>query len=274
MEKNKISMLLSLYDKEKPKYLDEALTSIFEQTVMPDEIVLVYDGPINSDLEAVVQKFQHIAPDIFTLVKFEKNQGLGVALAKGLEHTKYRIVARMDTDDIMTPERLQKQLAIFESNPDVAIVGSNIEEFVDSTDQIIGRRLVPETNQEICAFSKKRNPFNHMTVMFDKEAVLAVGNYRPLKGFEDYYLWVRLLKAGYQGYNIQEPLVHARAGADMYARRGGLNYLLPGIKGRYHIWREGLGSVTDFLFVTGGHVVISLLPNKWRGKFYEKQLRN
>ncbi|MPN35489.1 UDP-Gal:alpha-D-GlcNAc-diphosphoundecaprenol beta-1,3-galactosyltransferase [bioreactor metagenome] len=92
----------------------------------------------------------------------------------------------MDTDDIMAPERLQKQLAIFESNPDIAIVGSNIEEFVDSTDQIIGRRLVPETNQEICAFSKKRNPFNHMTVMFDKKAILAVGNYRPLKGFEDY----------------------------------------------------------------------------------------
>lgn len=148
-------MLLSLYDKEKPEYLNEALTSIFKQTVMPDEIVLVYDGPINSDLEAVVQKFQQVAPDIFTLVKFEKNQGLGVALAKGLEHTKYQIVARMDTDDIMAPERLQKQLAIFESNPDIAIVGSNIEEFVDSTDQIIGRRLVPETNQEICAFSKK-----------------------------------------------------------------------------------------------------------------------
>lgn len=273
MENKNISMLLSLYDKEKPEYLKEALTSIMKQTIMPNEIVLVYDGPINEELQKIVALFQQQAPDLFKIVKLEKNKGLGIALAIGLEHTQNKLVARMDTDDIMEEYRLEKQLQVFKDHPEVSIVGSNIEEFVEETNNIIGKRIVPETHDAICSFSKKRNPFNHMTVMFDKEAVLAVGNYRPLLGFEDYYLWVRLLKAGYQGYNIQETLVHARAGADMYARRGGRKYLIPGIKGRYHIWREGLGSLKDFLVVTCGHVIVSLVPNNLRGKIYQTRLR-
>ena len=164
-------MLLSLYDKEKPEYLKEALTSIFEQTVMPKEIVLVYDGPINEKLQVVVTYFQQKDPHLFTVVKLEKNQGLGIALAIGLEHTKNRLVARMDTDDIMEPQRLEKQLEIFQKDPEIAIVGSNIEEFTGTLSNVIGRRIVPEYNDEIRVFSKRRNPFNHMTVMFDKNAI-------------------------------------------------------------------------------------------------------
>ena len=266
-------MLLSLYNKEKPEYLTEALASIFSQTILPDEIVLVYDGPINEELQMVVETFKENYPNKFKLVKLEKNQGLGIALAKGLEQTSNQLVARMDTDDIMVEDRLEKQLALFEQYPELAIVGSNIDEFVGDKKHVIGKRIVPEYNDEICKFSKRRNPFNHMTVMFDKNAILSVGNYQPLVGFEDYYLWVRLLKAGFQGYNVQEPLVYARAGADMYARRGGIKYLMPGLKGRYQIWRAGLGTVKDFLFVSCAHCVISLLPNKLRGKVYEKKLR-
>lgn len=273
MENKNVSMLLSLYDKEKPEYLKEALTSIFEQTVMPKEIVLVYDGPINEKLQVVVTYFQQKDPHLFTVVKLEKNQGLGIALAIGLEHTKNRLVARMDTDDIMEPQRLEKQLEIFQKDPEIAIVGSNIEEFTGTLSNVIGKRIVPEYNNAIRVFSKRRNPFNHMTVMFDKKAILEVGNYQPLSGFEDYYLWARLLKAGYEGYNIQETLVYARTGKDMYARRGGMKYLGSGLMGRYRIWKDGLGSVKDFIIVSCGHIFISLLPNQLRGKFYQTQLR-
>ena len=266
-------MLLSLYDNEKPEYLKEALTSIFEQTVMPKEIVLVYDGPINEKLQVVVTYFQQKDPHLFTVVKLEKNQGLGIALAIGLEHTKNRLVARMDTDDIMEPQRLEKQLEIFQKDPEIAIVGSNIEEFTGTLSNVIGKRIVPEYNNAIRVFSKRRNPFNHMTVMFDKKAILEVGNYQPLSGFEDYYLWARLLKAGYKGYNIQETLVYARTGNDIYARRGGMKYRGSGLKGRYRIWKDGLGSVKDFIIVSCGHIFISLLPNQLRGKFYQTQLR-
>lgn len=155
MENKNISILLSLYDKEKPEYLKEALASIFEQTVMPAEIVLVYDGPINEKLQAVVTYFQQKVPHLFTVVKLEKNQGLGIALATGLEHTKNRLVARMDTDDIMEPHRLEKQLEIFQEYPEIAIVGSNIEEFTGTLSNVIGRRIVPEYNDEIRVFRKE-----------------------------------------------------------------------------------------------------------------------
>ncbi len=173
----------------------------------------------------------------------------------------------------MLPSRIEKQYSEFTKDPNLTIVGSNIDEFYDSPKSIVGRRIVPETNREIREFSKKRNPFNHMTVMFKKKAVLDVGNYQPMMGFEDYYLWVRLLKAGYKGKNIQESLVYARTGEGMYARRGGKKYFIDGLKGRKAIYHVGLGSISDFLVSCSAHIVVSLLPNKIRGQIYERKLR-
>lgn len=269
-----VSILMSLYIKEKPAYLKESLASILNQTALVKEIVLVLDGPITDELQKVIEDFQNENPTLIKLVPLKKNMGLGTALAIGVEQSKYDLIARMDTDDIMRPSRIEKQYTEFIKNPDLDIVGSNIDEFYDSTDRIVGRRVVPETNESICSFSKKRNPFNHMTVMFKKEAIIAVGNYQPMVGFEDYYLWVRLLTAGYKGKNIQESLVFARTGEDMYARRGGKKYFVNGLKGRYAIYKNGLGTFKDYFISCSAHVIVSLLPNKLRGKLYEKKLRN
>ena len=268
-----VSILMSVYIKEKPEYLRTSLKSAINQTVRVKEIVLVLDGPITDQLQSVVEECQKECSDLIKLIPLKENVGLGKALAIGVEKCKYDLVARMDTDDIMIPTRIEKQIAEFTSDLDLTIVGSNIDEFYDSPESIVGRRVVPETNEEICNFSKKRNPFNHMTVMFKKSAVLDVGNYQPMMGFEDYYLWVRLLKAGYKGKNIQESLVFARTGEDMYARRGGKKYFLNGLKGRKAIYQAGLGSMSDYLISCSAHVVVSLLPNKIRGQIYENKLR-
>lgn len=268
-----VSILMSVYIKEKPEYLRTSLKSAINQTVRVKEIVLVLDGPITDQLQSVVEECQKECSDLIKLFPLKENVGLGKALAIGVEKCKYDLVARMDTDDIMIPTRIEKQIAEFTSDLDLTIVGSNIDEFYDSPESIVGRRVVPETNEEICNFSKKRNPFNHMTVMFKKSAVLDVGNYQPMMGFEDYYLWVRLLKAGYKGKNIQESLVFARTGEDMYARRGGKKYFLNGLKGRKAIYQAGLGSMSDYLISCSAHVVVSLLPNKIRGQIYENKLR-
>lgn len=268
-----VSILMSVYIKEKPEYLRTSLKSAINQTVRVKEIVLVLDGPITDQLQSVIEECQKECSDLIKLIPLKENVGLGKALAIGVEKCKYDLVARMDTDDIMIPTRIEKQIAEFTSDLDLTIVGSNIDEFYDSSESIVGRRVVPETNEEICNFSKKRNPFNHMTVMFKKSAVLDVGNYQPMMGFEDYYLWVRLLKAGYKGKNIQESLVFARTGEDMYARRGGKKYFLNGLKGRKAIYQAGLGSMSDYLISCSAHVVVSLLPNKIRGQIYENKLR-
>lgn len=268
-----VSILMSVYIKEKPEYLRTSLKSAINQTVRVKEIVLVLDGPITDQLQSVIEECQKECSDLIKLIPLKENVGLGKALAIGVEKCKYDLVARMDTDDIMIPTRIEKQIAEFTSELDLTIVGSNIDEFYDSPESIVGRRVVPEMNEEICNFSKKRNPFNHMTVMFKKSAVLDVGNYQPMMGFEDYYLWVRLLKAGYKGKNIQESLVFARTGEDMYARRGGKKYFLNGLKGRKAIYQAGLGSMSDYLISCSAHVVVSLLPNKIRGQIYENKLR-
>lgn len=268
-----VSILMSVYIKEKPEYLRTSLKSAINQTVRVKEIVLVLDGPITDQLQSVIEECQKECSDLIKLIPLKENVGLGKALAIGVEKCKYDLVARMDTDDIMIPTRIEKQIAEFTSDLDLTIVGSNIDEFYDSPESIVGRRVVPETNEEICNFSKKRNPFNHMTVMFKKSTVLDVGNYQPMMGFEDYYLWVRLLKAGYKGKNIQESLVFARTGEDMYARRGGKKYFLNGLKGRKAIYQAGLGSMSDYLISCSAHVVVSLLPNKIRGQIYENKLR-
>lgn len=270
---SKISVLMSIFHKEKPEYLKQAIDSTLNQTLAPNQIVVVIDGPIPQKLWSVLKSYQKENLDLFKLVPLEKNQGLGVALAIGVENCMFDLIARMDTDDIMEPNRLKMQVDTFEKNPNLTILGSNIKEFIDGPDKVIGKRIVPASNEAIREFSKRRNPFNHMTVMFKRAAVLAVGNYQSMPGFEDYYLWVRLLKAGYQGMNLEDYLVYARAGADMYSRRGGWNYFIKGIKGRRQIYKAGLGSGLDFIVSTGAHAVISLMPNKIRGIFYEKKLR-
>lgn len=269
-----VSILMSVYIKEKPEYLRDALKSAINQTAQVKEIVVVLDGPITDQLRSVINICQKENPELIKIVPLEKNVGLGKALAVGVEACRYELIARMDTDDIMLPTRIEKQYSEFASDPELVIVGSNIDEFYDTPEKIVGSRIVPETNEEIRNFSKKRNPFNHMTVMFKKKAVLDAGNYQPMMGFEDYYLWVRLLKAGYKGKNIQESLVYARTGEDMYARRGGKNYFVNGLKGRKAIYHAGLGSISDYLISCSAHIVVSLLPNSLRGKLYEKKLRN
>ena len=225
MQSADVSLLMSVYIKENPEYFRQSLKSALGQTVKAKEIVLILDGPITTELQEVIIDFKKDNLEVLKVVPLDNNVGLGKALAIGVEVCKYDLVARMDTDDIMLPSRIEKQYSEFTKDPNLTIVGSNIDEFYDSPKSIVGRRIVPETNREIREFSKKRNPFNHMTVMFKKKAVLDVGNYQPMMGFEDYYLWVRLLKAGYKGKNIQESLVYARTGEGMYARRGGKNIL-------------------------------------------------
>lgn len=266
-----ISVLMSLYSKETPANLKASLDSILAQTLLPTEIVIILDGPITSSLQAVLDAAQ-AQSSLLRIFPQRQNKGLGVALAIGVKACTNELIARMDTDDIADQKRLQRQSAVFANTPEFSICSSNIVEFEGNISHVIGHRKVPEHDDEIRHFSKQRNPFNHMAVMFKRSYVLAAGNYQPLAGFEDYYLWVRMLKRGAVAYNIQSDLVHARTGADMYTRRGGIRYLISGLRGRYRIYREGLGSLKDFVKVAMIHIVISLIPNKLRGIVYAKKL--
>ena len=219
----KISILMSLYIKEKARYFDECLYSIHKQTLNPDEVVIVLDGPITLELRNVLDKWS-IELNL-VILPLSENIGLGKALNYGLANCKNEYVARMDTDDICAFDRLEKQMNFFKKNPSITICGSNITEVDGETLQIISERNVYESHEKILEDVNRRNPFNHMTVMYRKSHILSVKSYEHLPMMEDWYLWIRLLSYGYKAANINESLVIARTGKDMLERRKGIKYI-------------------------------------------------
>ena len=221
---NSYSVLMSVYYKEKPEFLKQAIESIQSQTLPTDDFVLVCDGPLNKELDAVIAVKQQEMGTSLNVIRLIKNGGLGNALNEGIKHCKHELVARMDSDDIAYPNRCEKQVGVFNTHTEVSICSGIVEEFTIDPNIVDAKRVPPESNTKILEFAKKRNPFNHPCVMYKKSAVKAVGSYQDFYLLEDYYLWLRMLMAGYQGYNIQEPLLHMRAGSDMYLRRAGWKY--------------------------------------------------
>lgn len=266
------SVLLSVYVKEQPEYLRKSLESVFSQTVCPTQVVLVEDGPLTPALEAVIADFTANYSTL-ELVPLAQNVGLGKALNAGLSHCRYELVARMDTDDIAVPERFERQLAAFAQDPQLAICGGHAREFVDTPEHVVSDKQVPLSHEDILSYARKRNPFNHPTVMFRKSAVEAVGGYQHAPLFEDYYLWARMLQHGAKARNLDENLLYFRTGEDQYARRGGWSYFKKVRAGKQMILRTGMMSRSDYLVSTAASAVVSLMPNGLRGWIYRKFLR-
>lgn len=222
----KFSVLLSLYIKESPKYLDECFDSIWiNQKLKPDEIILVIDGPITKELQKIVNKWEILISDKLVIVNLCENIGLGKALNKGLEHCSNEWVFRMDTDDICKPDRFEKQILFILSNPNVVVVGGQILEFDQTPDDSAVIKTVPTTHEDIKKFAQKRCPFNHMTVAYKKSVITELGGYQHHLFMEDYNLWLRVIGAGYKVANLPDVILYARVGNGMHARRKGYQYI-------------------------------------------------
>lgn len=220
------SVLLSVYKNEDPFSLNSALDSILvNQSRLPDEVVLIKDGPLTNDLNNIISSWKDKFSNILNIVALEKNVGLGNALNIGISHCKYNWIFRMDTDDICLPNRFKRQIQYIQSNPDIALFGSCTEEFNSKMSKSLGLRNVPSNHDAIKQYAKKRNPFNHMTVAFRKDVIESVGGYQHHLYMEDYNLWIRVIAAGYQVGNIDEVLVNVRGGDSMVKRRKGLVYI-------------------------------------------------
>lgn len=266
------SVLLSVYKKEIPANMSLALDSIWtSQTVRPTEIILVKDGPLTPELEAVITDFQERIP--LKVVALEQNQGLGLALNAGLQACSYDIIARMDTDDVSKPNRFEKQLTFLEQNPDIDVVGAWIDEFIGTPDNVVSSRILPEFHDELYRYGQRRNPLNHPVVMFRRSKILAAGNYQHFPLFEDWYMWARLMMDGGRLHNIQEPLLWFRTTADVYKRRSGFKYACDEIVFQRALWK--LKYIGAYTFATNLMIrfPIRLIPNSVRGYIYRTKLR-
>lgn len=271
----KYSVLMSLYHKEKPEYLKQAIDSMINQTVKPEEIVMVYDGELTSELYKVMDVYIEKYPNLFHIIKNEVNLGLGISLNKGVLECKNELIARMDTDDISVNDRCESQLAEFEKNPNLSVCGSIIDEFIDFEDTIVAKRIVAEEDGKIKSLMRKRCEVNHVSVMFKKEDVIKSGNYKDWFCNEDYYLWIRLCLNSYIFYNIQRSLVKARVGKDMYKRRGGLEYFKSEYKLQKYMLHVGMINKNVFLVnVLKRFIGQVVLTKSLRGYAYKKFLRH
>ncbi len=262
----KFSVLMSLYIKEKAEYFKLCMESVLSQTALPDEIVIVKDGPVSEEVDVVLEDYLSQNRNLFKVVALTENKGLGLALAEGLLHCSNELVARMDTDDIAVPERFELQLKMFESNPDLDICGGQILEFEEKEDNIIAERKVPLSHGEIIEYQKKRSAFNHMTVMFKKSKVLEAGNYKHCPLMEDDMLWVDMINAGAKCANLSENLCKVRTNRDMIARRGGLKYYKKYKNARKQILNTGFITKKEYRKTNRIQFLVCIMP-AWLRKF-------
>lgn len=256
---------MSLYVKEHPDFLEQCLKSIKEQTLVPDQIIVVEDGPLTKDLYDVLDSWQSRLP--IERVVLRENVGLGVALNNGLKHCSHNIVARMDTDDICYKDRFEKQVPLV-ARGEADICGSWVTEFEKSIEIISSYRKLPEHNQDVISAAKKRNPLNHPSVVYKKDAVLGVGGYDDVRYFEDYHLWLKLIDKGCRFYNFQEPLVSMRAGNAQLSRRGGVEYAKFEFSFFKRCRSEGLMSNYESFKNVALRVPLRLMPRSMLGKVY------
>lgn len=266
------SVLLSVYKNEHPNYLRQSLDSILSQILPPDEIILVKDGPLTSELDCFIENYKKRCP-VLKVIPLAINQGLGKALNEGLKHCSYDLIARMDTDDIAKPNRFKRQIQVFQEHPELDVVGAWIDEFEETTSNIISTRKLPEVHDDICQFAKKRNPENHPVIMFRKQAVLAAGGYQHFPLFEDYYLWIRMLQNGAKFYNIQESLLYFRFSPAMFKRRGGLKYVTTELRFQNQLRNLEFITSSEYLYNVFIRVITRMMPNTLRAILYKKALR-
>lgn len=266
------SVSMCVYGKDNPEWFKTAVESVINQTVKPSEIVLVVDGPVEGELQEVIKSYEQ--EDLFNVIYLPENQGHGNARRKGLENCKYDLVALMDADDISLPDRFEKQINEFVKDDSLSIVGGNISEFIDSEENVVGYRVVPETHEQISEYLKKRCPFNQVSVMFNRKDVESVGGYIDWFWEEDYYLWLRMFLAGFKFKNVPDTLVSVRVGREMYSRRGGLKYFKSEkALQKYMLKNKIIGRGTYFGNVLKRFIVQVLLPNRLRGWVFRKFAR-
>jgi glycosyltransferase involved in cell wall biosynthesis len=254
----RFSVLISVYVNDNPEFFLQAINSIYNQTLPPNEVVLVVDGPISNKTKDYI-KDSELKRNTLKIIWLEENVGHGNAKRIGLEACKNNLVAIMDSDDLCVDTRFEKQIDCFKNNNSLSIVGGSISEFEKEPSNIVGKRVLPLSHEEIIKFLKVRCPMNHMTVMFKKTDVERAGGYLDWFHNEDYYLWIRMYQSGCVFANLNDSLVYARVGKDFYHRRGGWKYFMSEYRLQSYMFSNGIINIWRFFINITIRIIIQIL---------------
>lgn len=268
----KFSATIGCYKNDNPKDFETAFLSIYNQTVRPNEIIITVDGPIPNELNKVVlnleKKFQAV------VLRSKQNNGQGMAHALAVTHAKYDYIAIMDADDISVPDRFEKELSVIKEHPEIDVIGGQIEEFIGSTDNIVGKREVPLEDHMVKRYLRRRCPFNHMTILLNSHMVKKAGNYQDWHYNEDYFLYCRMFLCGATFYNLPDTLVYVRVGKEMYKRRGGWKYFKSEAKLQHWMLSHKIISFPQYCINVFIRLCVQvLMPNWLRGFVFQKLFR-
>lgn len=266
------SILSTLYKNDSPEYLRQSIESMLSQTIVTNDYVLVADGPISLELEDVLKEYE-CKYDFFNVVRLAQNVGLGAALNEGLKVCKNDLVARLDADDISLPTRCEEQLSAFEKDGELVIVGTDMYEFDDDPDKVVSLKQMPYTHEQIYKFGKRRNPFNHSSVMYKKSVIMELGGYANLRRSQDIELWARVLYAGNKCLNIDKPLIKFRCGGSRVQRKKKWSNVKSDLKVFKKNYKMGYASFADYVYVWITQMAFFILPTKLAGKLYKKLFR-
>ena len=199
----KVTVLMPAYNAE--KYIAEAIGSVLRQTFNDFKLLIVDDGSTDDTLE-IVNSFSDTRIDLI----HQSHKGIAAALNKGLSKTNSEYIARFDADDICFSERLMQQVSFLDDHRDHIIVGSAAEYISEDGEHLFDFKPVGNTHDQIIQKIYSLCPFIHSSVMYRREAVIKAGGYSVhAHNFEDYLLWMQLLKSG-RFYNLPQQLIKVR----------------------------------------------------------------
>lgn len=268
----KFSVLLNIYAKDKPTWIKQALDSVLSNTIQPTEVVIMVDGPVGKDIQAVLD--EAAKNPLIRILSHPVNIGRGAALGYAVPKCNYELVALMDADDVSRKDRFKKELDLFEADKDLSVVGGQVQEVDANTFEPRAARNVPLSHDDIKRYLKTRMPFNNPTIMFKKTAVLNSGNFKAFGLVEDYYMWARVIAKGYKTANVPDVVLDMRVDPALYGRRGGWNYFHMNKMVFDEMKNLGLLSFKDYYYTLSVRFCVQvLMPNWLRSMFYKRALR-
>ena len=266
-----ISVLMSTYAGEQASFLHAALRSCAEQVTVPEQIVLVVDGAIGRDQDAVIDTFDQQASERgieFTVVRLPEQGGLARAMNHGLPYCRSDYVARMDSDDISARDRFADQWRVLRDRPEVDLVAAWQADFESDPATVFRIKTVPELHADILKVLRWRNVVSHPSIVFRKSLVRQLGGYRPIRYLEDYDLFMRLVGAGATYYGVQRPLIHVRVTDAQRFRRGGWQYAWDELRFRVGLYRTGGVSLGNLLVTGPAYFAFRLAPTWAKRSLY------
>lgn len=267
------SVIMAVYINDKADWLTQAVESILGQTVPSNDIIIVVDGPVSKEVNDVINLYERNS--IINIIRLKENRGLGYALNLGIKNSKNELIGRMDSDDISFPNRFEIQLNKFKNDSNLEILGGQIVEFLNETSEAVSYRMVPVLHEDIVKFSRRRNPFNHPTIMYKKSMVLKVGCYDPeAVRVEDYDLWLRAIAQGAHCANVEFTVLGYRIDNNTIKRRKSFVSFVSHIRARRRFYLNNYIGLTDFFYGVMSQAILFIMPTRLAGLTFKKVLRD